>query len=130
MSSRLSRSSLVFLVFLLLGPPIGALAYGLLLTVVTVFTDPGMGLTIIVAALAFLPLAYLIGGLQAAFTGLVSANAVWRTGRLSPWPPLAAALMAAGFHVARAHEDTAISAILVAVHLAAAGACWLVARRL
>ena len=130
MSSRLSYALVVVAVFALVGPAISALVFGLLFTVVAAFTEPGIGLMFVYASIIFLPLAYLIGGLQAAFAGAVTALVVWRQGSAPFWVPLAAALLAAAFVVARAHEDWVDSAIMIAVHALSALACWALLRGL
>ena len=130
MSPRASRALLVFLIYVFMGPPVGALSFGVLLTAVSAFTEPGIGLTFIYASIILLPLAYAVGGVQAAVVGAAAALSTWRHGSVAPWLPLGVALVTAGFHVARAHEDWLTSGILVAVHLAAAFGCWLIVRRL
>lgn len=128
MPPRLSRALYAFLIFLLVGPMAGALAFGLLVTAVTLATEPDIGLTFLYAAIVFAPLAYLTGGVQAAFTGAVAGAAILRQGRAPLWIVLGAALVAGAFHAARAHEDWWMTAIMLAVHLVAALACWFVVR--
>lgn len=129
MSPRLSRAIAVFLIYLLAGPLFGALAFGVLITIATAFLEPGLGLTMLYASIMLFPLAYLVGGIQAAAVGAAAALATWRQGAAPLWLPLGVALVAAGFHVARIHENAIDSLILIAVHLISAAICWLVTRR-
>lgn len=128
MSPRLSRAVAVFLIYLFAGPLFGALTFGVLLTIVMAFSQPGLGLTMFYASILFFPLAYLVGGIQAAAVGAAAALATWRHGTAPLWLPLGVALVAAGFHVARAHENASDSLVLVAVHVVSASACWLLTR--
>ena len=124
MPSRLPHALVVFAVFVLVGPPVGALVFGLIFTAVAALTEPGIGLMFVYASIIFMPLAYLIGGLQAAFAGAVTALVVWRRGYAPFWVPLAAALLGAIVTVSRNHEDWVDSAIMIAVHVLSALACW------
>lgn len=124
MPSRLPHALIVFAVFVLVGPPVGALVFGLLFTAVTALTEPGIGMMFVYASIIFMPLAYLIGGFQAAFAGAVTALVVWRRGYAPFWVPLAAALLAAIVTVSRDHEDLVSTAIMIAVHVLSALVCW------
>lgn len=130
MSPRLSRALAVFLIYLFAGPLFGALTFGILITIVMAFSQPGLGLTMLYASILFFPIAYVIGGIQAAAVGAAAALATWRYGAAPLWLPLGVALVAAGFHVARVHENASDSLILVAVHVVSASACWLVTCRI
>lgn len=106
MSPRLSRALAAFAVFLLVGPAIGAAVFAVLFTLLLAAADAGVGLLVVYATLAFFPLAYLVGGLQAAFAG------------------------AAGFVAAsRSYESRDAAVILVATHILSALACWAVLPR-
>ena len=90
----------------------------MLFTLLLAAADAGVGL------LAFFPLAYLVGGLQAAFAGAATAIAIWREGFAPLWVPLVAA-GAAGFVAAsRSYESRDAAVILVATHILSALACW------
>ena len=128
MSPHAGRALGALALFVLAGPAIGAVTFGILATVATYFVEPDVGLTFLFASLIFMPLAYVIGGIQAVFVGTLTAIAIWRTGRAPLWLPVAAAAVSATFHIARAHEDVGVSAILLAVHVIAAACCWLILR--
>ncbi|MCO5145245.1 MAG: hypothetical protein M9895_03585 [Aquamicrobium sp.] len=130
MPPRLSRAIAVFLIYLFAGPLFGALTFGILITIAMAFSQPGLGLTMLYASILLFPIAYLVGGIQAAAVGAAAALATWRRGAAPLWLPLGVALVAAGFHVARVHENASDSLILVAVHVVSASACWLAARRI
>lgn len=128
MSPRLPQAVAVVAIFVLAGPLAGALAFAVLMTLLTMLEGDNAGMLFVYAALAFLPLAYLIGGAQAAVTGLVTAAFAWRNGSAPAWVPLAAALAAGAVGASRSHEDWQATAILLAVHLLSALFCWLLAR--
>lgn len=128
MAFKLAQALAIVVIFVLIGPLVGALAFAVLLTLVTALDDPGVGLLFVYATLAFLPLAYLIGGAQAAATGIVTAVFAWRRGSAPLWVPLSAALVTGIVFASREHENWSDTAILLAVHLLSALACWLVAR--
>lgn len=135
--SRSGRAFAVVAVFALIGPLVGALVFGVLVGIVTFVEDAGAGFAsvstgagIFLAAVAFYPLAYLVGGVQALFVGLVTAVAAWRSsGDVPWWIPLTAALAAGGLVASRNHESWAMTAILLAVHILPALACWALLRR-
>lgn len=128
MSPRFPQAVAVVAIFVLVGPLVGALAFAVLITLLAALEGDGVGLLFVYATLAFLPLAYLVGGAQAAVTGLVTAAFAWREGHAPAWVPLAAALAAGAVLASRDHEEWILSAVLIAVHLLSALACWLLAR--
>ena len=128
MPPRWSKALYAFLIFLFVGPLFGALAFGLLVTAASLVTDPNIGLSALYASIVFAPLAYLIGGLQAGVAGAATGAAILRWGYAPRWASLGAALVAGALYVSRAHEEWSVSAILIAVHLLAALACWLIVR--
>ena len=128
MPSRLSQAIVTFAVFVLLGPPIGSLAFGVIATVVSAFTDPDIGLLPLKVSIFFIALGYMVGGLQAAFAGAVTAVAVWRNGFAPFWVPLAASVLAGIVMAVRVHEKLSVTATLISIHVAAALGCWLILR--
>jgi hypothetical protein len=128
MSRNASGALIALAVFVLAGPAIGSIAFGIMVTVTTRFIEPDIGLFYLVASILFLPLAYVTGGLHAAFVGAVTAVAIWRSGRAPLWLSLAAAALAGAQFVLRAHEEWTVSVILFSVHLVAALGCWLILR--
>lgn len=128
MSPRLSQAVAIVAIFVLVGPLAGALIFAVLIMLRSVTDDPAMGMVFVYATIAFLPLAYFIGGAQAAITGLVTAIYAWRKGSAPVWVPLAAALAAGSVIASRNHEDWEVTALLLAVHALSAVACWLLAR--
>ncbi len=124
MSPRLSRALGPFAVFLLVGPAIGAAIFAVLVTLLLAAADAGVGLLVIHATLAFFPLAYLVGGLQAAFAGAATAIAIWRNGSAPLWTPLVAAGAAGLVAASRSYESRDAAIILVATHVLSALACW------
>lgn len=128
MSPRLPQAVAVVAIFVLAGPLVGALVFALLITLLSVLEGDSASMLFVYAAFAFLPLAYLIGGAQAAVTGVVTAAYAWRRGRAPAWVPLAGALAAGAILASRDHEDWTATAILIAVHVLSALACWLLAR--
>ena len=130
MRFSLSQALVVFALFLLVGPLAGAFFFALLVTLVSAIEGEGLGLLFLYGTLAFLPLAYLVGGLQAAFVGLATALFGWFKGAPPAWVPVAAALAAGGLVAARSHEQWDLTAALVAVHVLAAFVCWALTRAL
>lgn len=90
--------------------------------------DPYAGLVMAAMALLFLPLAFMMGGLQALLAGLASAWQLRRDG-IAGYPlPLAAALLGGAVYAWRNGEDPLHSAIMVATHAVAALCCTAVLR--
>ncbi len=110
MSSRLSRSLGIVAIFVLAGPLVGALAFGVFFALFAFADDPEIGLAFVYLAGAFFPLAYLAGGMQALAVGIVTAAAAWRSGSAPLRVTLAAAL--------------GMTFVLIAVHAVSAWACW------
>ena len=132
-------------VFVVLGPPVGALAVTLLLAALGLgsglaadgWLDQGRFVVgVMLLGLVFgLPISYIVGTAPAALVGLAIAAWDAHTGRISLYVALGAALVlgvlaalrSAGLVSASEGEGAAQGAILLA-HLAAAGLCWLLAR--
>lgn len=118
----------VVALFALVGPLAGVLVFTLLVTLLTMIDGDDIGLLFVYGALAFLPLAYLVGGMQAAAVGLVTAAFAWRRGSAPAAVPVVAALVIGALVASRDHEHWGVTAVLVAVHGLAALACWALAR--
>lgn len=129
MSPRLSQAMTIVTIFVLVGPVVGALVFGVLVTVFAFADAPEIGIAFVYLAIAFFPLAYLAGGAQALFAGIVTASVAWRRGSAPLWVPLGAALAAGALVASRGHEHWDVTAILLAVHLLSAWVCWLLLRR-
>lgn len=118
MSSRLSRSLGIVAIFVLAGPLVGALAFGVFFALFAFADDPEIGLAFV----------YLAGGMQALAVGIVTAAAAWRSGQAPLRVTLAAALAVGAVVASRSHEDWGTTFALIAVHAVSAWACWLLAR--
>lgn len=129
MSSRLSRSLGIVAIFVLAGPLVGALAFGVFFALFAFADDPEIGLAFVYLAVAFFPLVYLAGGMQALAVGIVTAAAAWRSGRAPLRVTLAAALAVGAVVASRSHEDWGTTFVLLAVHAVSAWACWLLVCR-
>ena len=148
MSFRLFAFTKTLLVYLLLGPPIGALVFmGTLAVSGLASTDggtaAGVAWVLLFALIYAVPLSYLIGTLPAAIVGtLIGAYQVWR-GPVGWWLALAIGL-AAGLWLFWAGGGPLPSATeanperrsqllhlvtLMATCLVPTMACWLIARR-
>lgn len=132
-------------VFVALGPPVGALAVTLLLAGLGLgsglaadgWLDQGrFAVGVMLLGIVFgLPISYIVGTAPAALVGLAIAAWDARTGNISLYVALGAALVlgvlaalrSAGLVSASEGERAAQIAILLA-HLAAAGLCWFLAR--
>lgn len=132
-------------VFVALGPPVGALAVTLLLAGLGLgsglaadgWLDQGrFAVGVMLLGIVFgLPISYIVGTAPAALVGLAIAAWDARTGNISLYVALGAALVlgvlaalrSAGLVFASEGERAAQIAILLA-HMAAAGLCWLLAR--
>jgi hypothetical protein len=134
--AKLWNFILVVLIFVLVGPPVGAIVFlGMLAVWIGKSSDPGA----IGAVFAFLTLygvifSWFIGGLPAALTGL--AFATWQTfvGHVR-WTGAALVGLAAGLMVTLAAGDIArdigdppMLPLYLLTCLAATMACWLMAR--
>lgn len=128
MASRLPQALGIVATFVLVGPPVGALVFALIVTLFTMIEGDDIGMLFVYGALAFLPLAWLVGGLQAAAVGLATAAFAWRRGSAPAAVPAVAALVVGAFAASRNHEQWDVTAVLVAVHVLAALACWALLR--
>ena len=135
----------IIAVFVVFGPPVGALAVTLLLAALGLssglaaegWLDQGrFALGVVLLGLVFgLPISYLVGAAPAALVGLTTAAWDARTGSISLNVArgaalalgVSAALRPASLISASEGERVAQVAIPLA-HLAAAGLCWLLAR--
>lgn len=127
-----------FFTCLALGPPIGGLVFTLALTLYPglggVASAPGTGLGEALMSALFLglfavPFSYLIGGLQAAVTGLAFAAYGMARGRPSLWVALlVSAVVFAGSTVAGVAEDGNILPVMALVHIVPTLLCWLIIR--
>ena len=129
------------LTFLALGPLLGAIVLVLLLTAVPGLALPspentGLGTTIAVSlgvALFAVPFAYILGGLQALFCGVVLAAYGWMKGRPPLWIGLISCLLAYAvsysIDIFGTFADTNnIALVMVITHLVPAILCWLLVR--
>lgn len=136
LGAKLWNFFVVVLIFVLVGPPVGAIVFlGMLAVWIAKGSDPGA----IGSVFAFLTLygiifSWFIGGLPAALTGL--AFATWQTfaGPVR-WTAAALVGLAAGLLVALAAGDIArdigdppMLPLYLVTCLAATMACWLMAR--
>ena len=128
MPSRLARALTIVALFVVVGPLAGALVFSLIVTLTTMIDGDDVGLLFVYATLAFLPLAYLIGGAQAAAVGLVTAVYAWRRGGAPALVPAAAALVIGAVVASRDHEQWDMTATLIAVHVLSALLCWALLR--
>jgi hypothetical protein len=130
------RPLVVFIVFAVLGPPMGAfiLIGGLLMIGINASQLPQMpsafefakGMALVT------PFSFMLGGVQAAFVALVAAfvNAFRPSGLLPFWPVLIASFLAgAGFVVVIAayQSNGGLFLLFVGLHIAAGFGCWLIA---
>lgn len=128
MSARFSHTLFVVLIFILLGPLLGAMLYALLMTLISVLENPDSSMNFIMTSLAFLPVAYFIGGAQALVVGIITAIRVWRHGSTPLWVPVLTAFIAAIIIQGRAFESSMQAFVSVSIHISAAALCWLVPR--
>jgi len=127
-ASRLPQALGIVVLFVFVGPPAGALVFALIVTLFTMIDGDDIGLLFVYGTLAYLPLAYLVGGMQAAAVGLATAAFAWRKGSAPAAVPAVAALVVGAFAASRNHEQWDMTAVLIAVHVAAALACWALLR--
>jgi hypothetical protein len=123
---------LVAIFFVLLGPPLGAILFGVIATIAAPFTDAGggIGLLPLYAVLLALPLSWVTGFVPAAFVGLFTALWLWRRGPVpARIPVLTAATIAIVGNTASA-ETTGLWLLLLTVHLLTAALLWLAAARI
>lgn len=140
-----SRFIGIVAVFLVIGPPVGALAVTLLLAALGLGSGQGAGgwadqgrlvVGAILLGLVFgIPISYIVGAVPAAMIGLATAAWDARKGRVPFHVPLGAALvlgvLAAGrlnHLVLSAGGERAAQVAVLLAHLAAACLCWLMAR--
>jgi len=141
----IGRFAGIVVVFVVVGPPVGALAVTLLLAAMGLTTglaadgwlDQGrFAVGVMLLGLVFgLPISYTVGTVPAALVGF--ATAVWdaRTGSISPYVALGAALVLGVLAASRAsglvsapEGERAAQIAIPLVHMAAAWLCWLLAR--
>lgn len=129
----------IMLVFLVFGPPIGALTYTSLIGLWFGRTDPGGGLAVFAFLSIFgLPLSYLYGAAPALLTGL--AMALWRLARGAiGWLEAVIIGLGAGVFMAFAGKAGVVEAasatsnamaLVTLTALVPAFACWWLACRL
>jgi hypothetical protein len=118
-------------IFAALGPAIGAFALGLILTVAQPqIGEAGVPGMFLYAAVANMPLAYVAGGVQAIAAGAATAGYALHFERSPPWqvPFFAAGIAGLIYMVMRGMADVALLPLsVIAAHLVAGVACWLVA---
>ena len=78
-----------------------------------------------VAAILFIAIAYIEGGVAAFLTGAASAAWLRIRGALPLWIPLIAAGAIGVWKGIRSHEGPLMAAVMITVHLTAACCCWL-----
>lgn len=126
------------LVFVLVGPPVGAMVVLLLRSFFPDFTHlpylmlPGVGVgnpVSLFLGLIFLLLSYVAGGLQALACGAALAVYGWRTGRFPFWFAIATGLAVFGASYLLLWIDLPDTKItMLIVHLVPVALCWLLAR--
>ncbi|WP_373506197.1 hypothetical protein [Aestuariivirga sp.] len=127
-----------FFTCLALGPPIGGLVFTLALTL-----NPGLGgvphapgtgigealMSALFLGLFAVPFSYLIGGLQAAATGLAFAAYGMARGRPSlRIALLVSAVVFAGAYLAGVADEGEVLPVMVLVHVVPTLLCWLIIR--
>jgi len=120
-------------VFAVAGPVIGTLIFVVLMMAASAVGAIPAELAPLVGygALILLPLTFVIGGVQAVGSGL--AVALWMAARRRDtpwWLPAGVAAAGSGFYLGRTDFALGEQAIVLAVHVLAAVACWGIAMRL
>ncbi|MHB2267491.1 hypothetical protein [Aliihoeflea sp. PC F10.4] len=120
---------LTILVFVLIGPPAGAMVLGFSVALLNIASIQG-GPHLFMAAIFLSPFGYLAGGLQALLVGGITGTAIGLRGYAPLWLPLGAAFLTAIIYVWYKNDDWYVSALMMLAHLIPAGICWLIVRRL
>lgn len=124
-----SRFVAVLLVFVLAGPPIGAVTVSVVggLAALVFGDETGMAGLVFYSGLLAIPLSWLVGGVQAAVAGLAFATFAAVARR----PSIAAGIVggfAAGLvYAARGDLEGPAIAVVLAAHVVAAATCGLIA---
>ncbi len=123
---------LVALFFVLVGPPLGAILFGILSTIAAPFSDAGgdLGLLPLYGVLLALPLSWITGFMPAAFVALFTALWLWRKGPVPARVPVLTAAIIAIVGDTAAAETTGIWLLLTIVHVLTATMLWLAAARI
>ena len=128
-----------FFTCLALGPPIGGLAFSLIISLTSglggAAEDGHVGslaeqlMTALFVGLFAVPFSYLVGGLQAAATGVSLAAFGWFRGRPPLWfACLTIAVIFAGAFFSGLADNREIFAAMLAVHVVSTLLCWLIIR--
>jgi hypothetical protein len=135
----------IIAVFVVFGPPVGALAVTLLLAALGLssglaaegWLDQGrFAVGVMLLGLVFgLPISYIVGAVPAALVGLATAAWDARTGSISLYVALGAALalgvlaaLRPASLISASEGESAAQVAIPLAHLSAAGLCWLLAR--
>lgn len=123
---------LVALFFMLLGPPLGAILFGMLSTVAAPFSDVGrdLGMLPLYAVLLALPLSWFAGFVPAAFVAFFTALWLWRKGPPPARVPILTAAIIATIGDTASAEATGLWLLLILVHILFAALLWLAAARI
>ena len=124
-----SRFFAVLLVFIFVGPPVGAVIVSLVGSVVTFAfgDDPGMVGLLFYSGLLAIPLSSFVGGIQAAVAGLTFAIFATVAGRPSAWAGLVGGLVAGLGYLLRGDLDWSTSGVVLIAHVVAAAVCGMIA---
>lgn len=133
-----SEAVATFLTCLMLGPPLGGIAFGFSIVMTPFFSGVPLadGTTLgsqlytgLIIALFGIPFSYLIGGIQAAATGVFLAVFGWMRGRPPLWFALATAVAVfAGAALADIAETSETLTLMIPVHAVPTLLCWLIIR--
>lgn len=130
------ESVATFFTCLALGPPIGGIIFtlGVTFSAKTDGVPAGAGLadkmlSALFVGLFAVPFSYILGGVQAAATGLAFAGYGWLRGRPPLWFAAATALVVyAGAYLSGMANNQDVAALFVVTHLVPAFLCWLIVR--
>lgn len=125
-----SRFVAVLLVFLLAGPPIGAVTVSLVggLAALIHGDETDMAGLVFYSGLLAIPLSWLVGGVQAAVAGLAFAASAAFARRWAVVAGIAGAVAAGPVFFARDDLDAPALAVVLTAHVVAAATCGLIAR--
>jgi hypothetical protein len=128
--SGLGRFIGIVALFSVVGPPIGAIAFGVVGAAGAWLIDapPGTAAMILGGGMFGIFFSWFIGGLQAAVAGAAMAGFAALTGRLSVIVAMAAGLLAGLPRIYEEWDSAPYAALLAVVHLAPACACGLIAK--
>lgn len=125
----LSRFIAVLFVFVLVGPPVGAVTVSLAgsLVALVLGDDSGMAGLVFYSGLLGIPLSWLVGGVQAAFAGLAFAASAAVGIRSSVAFGIAGGFIAGLAYLFRAELDWPTAGVILVAHVVAAAVCGMIA---